>query len=128
MIWRLAWYTTRFEKMVADTRYELTYWEVLRALFKDGFTKRLGTFANRAAVEADVTKVANKAKIPFEQKQMDRVVSLPTYRWTTEFEAEVQRKIADLEADVADYSTILGSPDLLKGVYAEELDQLKKKF
>ncbi len=126
--WRLGWYTTRFEKMVADTNYELTYWQVLRALFKDGFTKRLGTFKNRAGMEVDVTKVAEKAKIAFEQKQMDRVVSLPTYRWTTEFEAEVHNKIAALEADIADYTTILSSPDLLKGVYAEELDQLKKKF
>lgn len=126
--WRLGWYTTRFEKMLADTRYELTYWEVLRALFSDGFTKRLGAFANRAAVEDDVSKVATKAKIDFDKKQMDRVVGLPTYRWTKDFEAEVQKKIENLEADIADYSTILGSPDLLKGVYAEELDALKKKF
>lgn len=126
--WRLQWYTIRYKKMVADTKYELTYWEVLRALFKDGFTKRLGTFANRVGVETDVTKVANKAKILFEQKQMDRVVTLPTYRWTTEFEAEVKTKIANLEADISDYSTILASPDLLRGVYAAELDALKKKF
>ena len=126
--WRLQWYTTRYEKMLADTNYELTYWQILRALFKDGFTKRLGTFANRAAVESDVMKVAEKAKIPFEKKQMDRVVSLPTYRWTKEFEDEVGDKIAALEADIKEQTAILGSPDRLKGIYADELDLLKKKF
>lgn len=126
--WRLAWYTNRYEKMLADTSYELTYWQILRALFKDGFTKRLGTFANRDAIEADVMKVAEKAKIPFEKKQMDRVVSLPTYRWTKEFEAEVGAKIAALEADIKEQTAILKSPDRLKGIYSDELDLLKKKF
>jgi hypothetical protein len=30
--WRLKWYTTRFQKMVADASYELIYWKVLKAL------------------------------------------------------------------------------------------------
>jgi DNA gyrase/topoisomerase IV subunit A len=126
--WRLTWYTKRFEKKVWDTNYEINYWKVLRALFQDGFTTRLGKFADRSAVEADVTKVAKKSKLVLDDKQMDRVVSLPTYRWTKDFEAEVETKIAALETSVAEYLAILADPDKLKAVYVEELDEVKKKL
>lgn len=124
--WRLGWYTTRFQKMLKDTSYERNYWLALRALFKDQFTKRLGTFANRSAVEADVAVVVTKAKLTLDAKQLDRVVSLPTYRWTKEFEAEVDRKIAELDDDIKEYKAILASPARLKGVYSGELEGLKK--
>ena len=124
--WRLGWYTKRFEKRLKDTNYELNYWLTLRALFKDQFTQRLGKFINRAAVEDDVTKVVTKAKLSLDSKQMDRVVSLPTYRWTKDFEAEVERRIAELQADIKEYKAILASPERLKGVFNGELEDLKK--
>lgn len=126
--WRLGWYTTRYQKMIDDAKYELTYWRVLKALFDNGFTQRLGKFADRAAVETDVMGVATKAKIPLDDKQMDRVVSLPTYRWTKNFEAEVAAKIAAISSDIKDFQKILSSPALLKEVYVAELDEVKKKL
>lgn len=124
--WRLGWYTTRFEKMRDDAEYERTYWYALRALFKDQFPKRLGTFSDRKAVEDDVSGVVTKAKIKLDDKQLDRVVSLPTYRWTKAFEAEVQKKIDELTVDITEYKAILASPDKLKAVYSGELEELKK--
>lgn len=124
--WRLGWYTTRFEKMSADTSRERNYWLIIRALFQGGFMKKLGTFANRAAVEDEVTRVAAKAKITVMDGQMDRAVSIPTYRWTKEFEAEVEAKIAGFDADLAEYAATLADPKRLKAVYARELEELKK--
>ena len=124
--WRLNWYTKRFEKKVKDTNYELTYWRALEALFKAGFTKRLGTFADRAEVEGDVTTVVTKAKIVLDETQLDRVVNLPTYRWTKEFEGKVKEKIDQLRADIKEFEDILSSPDRLKAVYNDELEELKK--
>lgn len=124
--WRLGWYTTRFEKLVADTSNERDYWRVLEVLFKGGFTKKLGTFANRSQMEEEVTAVTKKAKIAVSEPHMDRVMALATYRWTQEFEAEVKDKIAKLTADIADYEATLASPEKLKAVYQSELDELKK--
>lgn len=124
--WRLGWYTKRFEKKLADTSYELVYWQVLEALFKNGFTKRLGTFANRAAVENDIKDVVSKTKIVMDDSHLDRVVNLPTYRWTKEFEATVKEKISDLQSDIKTYKDILGSPKKLKQIYYDELESLKK--
>jgi DNA topoisomerase-2 len=124
--WRLGWYTKRFEKMLSDALYELNYWHALRALFKNSFPKRLGTFADRQAVEDDVTTVVTKAKLVLDDKQLDRVVNLPTYRWTKAFEQEVDRRIAEIDLSIKDYQDILKSPDRLKAVYNDELEELKK--
>lgn len=125
-VWRLGWYTARFKKMVADTSYDLTYWLALKALFDAGFTKKLGTFPNRAALEGEVTAITTKAKIKLDDTQLDRVVSVPTYRWTKDFENDVIAKITTLQASIKDYQDILKSPDKLKEVYKRELDELNK--
>ena len=127
-VWRLGWYTKRFEKLLADTNYERTYWRALQALFKDGFPKRLGTFADRTAVEADVSAVVakTKPKLLVDEKQLDRIVNLPTYRWTKAFEADIKAKLSELSAEIAEYEDTLASPEKLKAVYLGELDILKR--
>lgn len=124
--WRLDWYTKRFEKLLADTDHERNYWLVLRALFLAGFTKKLGTFADRAAMAEEVAKVVKKAKLFVIDSQMDRVLNLATYRWTKEFEAEIETKIAALSTSIFDYKATLEDPAKLKAVYLSELDELAK--
>lgn len=124
--WRLGWYTKRFDKKLADTKYEIVYWQILETLFKGGFTKKLGTFANRAAVEDEIRTIIGKTKIVMDDSQLDRVVNLPTYRWTKEFEANVKEKIDALNTDIKTFSDILGSPKKLKQIYHDELEGLKK--
>ncbi len=124
--WRLRWYEDRYNKFHDDSAYELLYWKLLRALFKAGFTKKLGTFPDRAAVEADVSAVATKSKIKIDDTQLDRAVSLPTYRWTKAFEAEVENRIKELEASIKEYKAILADPEKRRAIYLDELEALKK--
>lgn len=124
--WRLGWYTNRFQKMLDDATVECNYWRILRALFDAGFTKKLGGFANKAALEAEVTAIATKAKLKILPGQMERVIGLPTYRWTQDFLDEVKAKVKGLEDNIAEYQAILKSPDRLKAVYRGELEELKK--
>lgn len=124
--WRLGWYTTRFEKLRDDASHELIYWRLLKALFDNGFTKKLGTFPNKSAMAAAVEAVAKKVKIVLGEGHLDRALSLATYRWTKEFEAEVGQKIAGIEADIAEYISTIASPEKLKSIYMGELEALKK--
>lgn len=124
--WRLKWYEDRYQKYHDDTSRELQYWKLLEALFKAGFTKKLGTFADRKAVEEEVTVVAKKAKLSIDEDHLDRAVSLPTYRWTKAFEADVKVKIAELEAMIAEYKAILADPNKRRDIYLSELEELKK--
>jgi DNA gyrase/topoisomerase IV subunit A len=125
--WRLQWYVNRYEKMRDDASYELNYYLALKALFKDtSFTSKLGKFPNRAGVVEEVTTVIGKAKIVLDESQMSRVVSLPTYRWTKEYEAEVTAIIEKLKLDIKEYKDILAKPARRKDIYNTELEELKK--
>lgn len=124
--WRLGWYTTRFEKLRDDASHELIYWRLLKALFDNGFTKKLGTFPNKAAMAVAVEAVAKKAKLILGEGHLDRALSLATYRWTKEFEAEVGQKITSIEADITEYISTIASPEKLKSIYMAELEALKK--
>lgn len=123
--WRLGWYTKRFEKLRDDSKYELRYWTALRALFDVKFPKKLGTFNNRAGLQDDIMKTLSKCKIDIDQSQLDRIANLPTYRWTQEFAAEVGSRIDGLTTAIADHEATLGSPERLRQVYVDELDQLR---
>lgn len=126
--WRLRWYTERYKKMISDAKYELIYWKVIQALFAAGFTAKLGKFANRAAVEDEVAKVAGAKKLSLDKPQMDRVVSLSTYRWTEEYRDEVTLKVKEIEGAIKGYQDVLKSDDKLRAVYMAELDEVKKKL
>ncbi len=123
---RLGVYKTRYTRLHAEATYDLIYWKLLRALFEQGFTKKLGTFADKSAMTSDVSAVAKKAKINADNDQVERAVSLPTYRWTKDFKGQIDAKIAELEADIKTHKSTLDSPAKIKEIYAGELEALKK--
>lgn len=124
--WRLGWFENRYHHLREKANIELQYWYLVRAMIKGGFTKKLGTFANKAAVEAEVLGIAKKAKLAIDDSSVDRAIGLPTYRWTKEFESEVEAKIAEIEADMAEYSDILSKPERRKAIYLGEVEALRK--
>lgn len=123
--WRLQWYVTRYEKMRIDSSYELNFWRVLKILFDGGFTKKLGTFKDKAAMEEEVTKLVTKAKLVLDKSQMDRVLNLATYRWTKDFEADVLVKISELAVSIKEYDAILADPSRRRDIYISELEAIK---
>lgn len=123
---RLGAYVTRYERLLAEANKELVFWKLIKAMFENGFTKKLGTFANKAAVVAEVEAGAKKAKLKPEEDQIERAVGLATHRWNTEFKAEVEEKIKALEADVIEHKDTLKKPEKIKAIYVSELEALKK--
>jgi DNA gyrase/topoisomerase IV subunit A len=77
-------------------------------------------------METEIESICNKVTIIPEAGQIEKVVGLPTYRWTKDFEQEVIAKIASLIPIIADYKDMIQSPDKLKAVYRGELEALKK--
>ncbi len=126
--WRLTWYTVRYQNFLDNALYEKNFWLILAALFKDKFPNRLGpnNFSDKKSVETEVVRIANLHKLVADDKQLDRVMNLPTYRWTKDFEKEVNEKIKALDADIIEYKAILASPSRIKGFYNDELEGLKK--
>lgn len=124
--WRLGWYEKRYQLLRDEAAHELTYWQLLKALFDNGFTKKLGTFADKSAMESEIVRIATLKKIKAEKQHIDRVISLPTYRWTKEFEAELVEKIKELQARISEYDSILADPEKRREIYIGELEELKK--
>ena len=124
--WRLGWFKNRYEHLLEKSSAELQYWYLILALIRGGFTKKLGTFVNRTAMEVEVHATAKKAKLTVDDVSVDRAVTLPTYRWTKDFEAEVNDKIKALEADSAEYRDIIAKPERRKAIYLSEVESLKK--
>lgn len=123
---RLDVYVKRYTRLLADANRDLTYWKLLRALFKGGFTKKLGTFADKTAVTAEVNAIAKKTKLKPDDDQVERAVSLPTYRWTKDFEAVIETKIKEIELSAIEYQDTLDKPDKIKAIFTKELEELKK--
>jgi DNA gyrase/topoisomerase IV subunit A len=124
--WRLAWYVTRYEKLVADTTYTLCFNLALKECIDKNLPKFLPTANNKADVVDQVRKICDKAKIPLDDDQVDRIASLPSYRWAKDAYDEIAKRIAELTATIADYQDILAKPDKQKAIYKSELQALKK--
>ena len=123
---RLNVYVERYQRLLSEASVELNYWKLLRALFEHGFTKKLGTFANKTVMTAEVEGIAKKAKVKPSPDQIERAISLPTYRWTVDFKAEIDRKIAEIDASIVEYRLNLDKPERIKDIYVGELEALKK--
>jgi DNA gyrase/topoisomerase IV subunit A len=122
--WRLEWFTKRYQKMLDDDSYELRFWKAMKACFDGDLPKNLSKKQNRQEIEQEVTKLT--VKINLDGKQMDKIVSVPTYRWALDEYNNVLKKIKDLEESIEIYKNILSDPEKIRSIYREELINLKK--
>ena len=122
--WRFGWYAVRYQTLIDQDDYELAYWKAVKACFDDNLPDRISGFKDRATLEADVLKVT--AKFNLDQKRVDRIVSLPAFRWVKTGYKDVLAKIKELEANIKENKAILKDPERRKGIFRDELEALKK--
>lgn len=121
--WRLTYYTHRYTKMRADLLTELNFACGIQACLKGGLPKWLPTAQNKSAVEQKVRDLT--AKIALTDDQIERIVSLPTYRWAKDAQEKIEGEIAQLSEQIVQYEQILADPVKLRAIYRDELLQLK---
>ena len=124
--WRLGWYAVRYTKLVEDATYVLCFNLALKECIDKNLPKFLPTAQNKGEVVEQINKICEKAKIPVDEDQVDRIASLPSYRWAKDAYDEIVKKIADITATIADYQAILADPARQKAIYKSELQALKK--
>lgn len=123
--WRLGWYTKRYEKFIKDDSYEKIFWEGVKLCFEKKLPSKISTKKNKKELEDEVRKITSNLKISDEQ--VDKISSLPSYKWAQDHYQSVLDTIAKLESSIKDYEKILKDPKLLKEVYKTELKTLKSK-
>ena len=122
--WRLGWYTHRYVKMRDELMAELNFACGIQACLKGGLPKWLPSAENKAGVEIKVRDLT--AKITLTDDQIDRIVSLPTYRWAKDAMEKVQGEIQELSKQIVEYESILADPKKIRAIYRQEVALLLK--
>lgn len=119
--WRFGYYISRYQKLLADDEYELKYWYGLKACFDKNIPNKLVGSKNKREILDKISKVTKD----LDDKQLDKVASLPTFRWNDEYYQEVLTKIEQLENDIEKYKDILSDNNKIIDIYKEEVKALK---
>jgi DNA gyrase/topoisomerase IV subunit A len=122
--WRLKFYAIRYQKLIDDTTYQLNWNEALKICYE----KKLPTFLTQAQ---DKSSIVDKIKtitaaIPLDNEQLDRLASLPSYRWAKDAYDDVVDRIAELKKAIANFTQILADPARIRAIYRQEVTALKK--
>ena len=64
--------------------------------------------------------------ITLDDGQIDRLSSLPSYRWAKDSYAETVNKIKEFKSIIADYNAILKDKEKMRAIYRKEIQELKK--
>lgn len=123
--WRLGWYTLRYTRLRDLLMKDLNWACAVQACFKGKLPAWLPKAQDRAAVKAKVLELTHG--IDLTDDQVDRIVSLPTYRWAQDQIAKIEQEIQDLGEQIVKYEQILGDPDLIRAIYRDEVLNLLKQ-
>jgi DNA gyrase/topoisomerase IV subunit A len=122
--WRFDYYIKRYQKYKADDEMELRYWQALKKCFQAQLPKKLQTFKNRDELK-DFVITTTKTIKPTDE-QVNKIVSLSSYKWTVEGEQEVDKNISQLTSNISDYDKHLNDHSLIWAVFRSEVAALKK--
>lgn len=122
--WRLGWYTVRYNKMLEDDTSSLNFWNAIIECFNKKLPSKLSTKNSKKEIEEEVKTICKK--IPLTPEQIDRISSLPSYRWAKDHYQQVKDNIDKLNKNISFYKDILADDKKLKDVYISELEALKK--
>lgn len=122
--WRLGFYTVRYQRMVDNVTYQLNFNKALKACYDGKLPAFLPKANNKAEVVAEIERLT--AKITLADEQVQRIASLPSYRWAKDGYQEILDNIAELTATLAEYQGILADPVKQRAIYKSEIMALKK--
>lgn len=120
--WRFGYYVKRYEKLLLDSDYELKYWYGVKACFDSNLPNKLLKCKNKGEI---VEKISKSTK-DLDDKQLDKIAGLPTYRWCTDYYEEVLAKIKELEAAIQHYAELLSDHSKIRTIYRDEVNNMKK--
>lgn len=121
--WRLLWFTLRYDKLIDDDNYELKYYKGLQTCIKKKLPDMINKLKSKQELKDKVTELTSNT---LDEKQVERLVAIPFYKWTNDFINEVNEKIKKLEDSIKHNTEINSDYENLKNIYISELEDLKK--
>ena len=123
--WRFGYYIKRYQKLLDDASYELKFWRGIKKCFDDDLPSRLIKLKDKKNIETEAEKIT--ASIGLDEEQIDRIASLPTYRWAKDALQQWKDKIKELAALKKEYKRLLKNPNDIKKIFRDEVLALKKQ-
>lgn len=123
---RFDFYVKRYEKMREDDIRSLQYWELLKLCYDEDLPSFLKGLNNKAELVAKITEIAIKHEHYADQDQLDKIASLPTYRWAKDEYQKIVDEIAEHKECIDVYNDMLSNSENIWEVYRSEVKALKK--
>ena len=122
--WRISWYVERYKKLLKEAETELNFNKAIKECFVNNLPKTILTLSSKQEV-IDVTR---KITIQFKlaDNEIDKIVSMPIYKWTKDTMEQTDKKIDELNLSIADYQDILSKDSRIRKIFKDEVLSLKK--
>lgn len=121
--WRFLWFTLRYEKIIENDEYELTYYKGLKTCIQKKLPDKINKMQSKQILKDTVNNMTTNS---LDEKQVERLVGIPFYKWTSDFINEVDDKIKKLEDNISKNKEIISDDENLRQIYISELEELKK--
>lgn len=122
--WRFSWYSKRYQNLKDKAEYELSYWDALKECYDKKLPSKISKMKNKKEMESEISKIIS-GKITLDDSQLDKISSLPSYRWAIDYYQNILDKISEINSNISYYDELLSDESKLKQVYMDELKRLK---
>ena len=130
--WRLEYYKTRYLHLLSAEYQRLEFWEVFLSCFsaidgKRSLATSISGIKSKSSMKESVIESAQALGLepdpeqPISPNVIERVVSLPVYKFTKEGQAEAKKNIKNTKSLIKEYEAIVASPTKRRNIYIQEV-------
>lgn len=118
--WRLGWYVARYERLADLLKIDLQRYYDIRAAIKF----KVNSTASKTDSRSELKELLTELGIVY----IDYIADLPVYRFTEDERLKNEQRIADAEAMLLEYNSIINSEEKRKTIYITELQEVLAKY
>lgn len=125
--WRLKWYKVRYDNLFDIEKNKEIFWLTFLLCFDNSTGKsiaeKISTYKDKKSLVNDIKNNAENFKIFPTSDMLDRIATMPVYKWTHEGYNEANEKLDTITKNIEEYDRIRTSEDNIKTVYLSELNK-----
>jgi DNA gyrase/topoisomerase IV subunit A len=119
-MWRLGWFSTRYERLKALLEVDLSKLYDIRLAIKHNVGGKAPKLAGRAALKELLQSIG--------VANVDYIADLSIYRFTEEERLKNEKRIEDALELMEEYDLILSSDEVRREIYIDELKDIQTKY
>jgi DNA gyrase/topoisomerase IV subunit A len=117
--WRVGWYQKRFNSQIDSLKRDLNFALAVKACVDKKLPSWLPSAQNKAEVAAKIKSITSHLEL--NEKDLDRLVGFPSYRWAKDSVANIEKEIEELAQKIVELETLVNDPLRVRAVYKKEV-------